>query len=355
MPLAGAEVAGGDAEFVLNGNDDAAFAAAVEFGDDEAGEAAGGFLELAGLDEGVGAGGGVDDEEGFVGGLGVFAAEDALDFGEFAHEVFLIVEATGGVADEVLDAAALRGFPGVVADGGGVGFVLAFDDGDGEALGPEVELLDGGGAEGIGGGEHDGFALALEEVGEFGGAGGFADAIDADDEDDAGFAGKLWEGGDLRGQDFEDFFAADVDDFIGFEAATFGAQGLEDVLGHGDADVAADEGFLEFIEVDFAPREALEELFKKTGHEGKEVPEPGWGGRGSTPWAGEARNRRLPLRCRLTPLRPWLRQALLFPGVLRLRLTYYEPYHHRIRIRRADHWRLFRQCGPPCHVRGQQS
>lgn len=65
--FAGTDEARGDAELFLDGDDDAAFAAAIELGDDEAGEA-GGFLEDAGLGDGVAAGGGVDNEEALVGG-----------------------------------------------------------------------------------------------------------------------------------------------------------------------------------------------------------------------------------------------------------------------------------------------
>ena len=61
LGFAGADVAGGDAQFLVDADNDASFAAAVEFGDDDAGELAGGFLEFPGLVEGVGTGGGIDD------------------------------------------------------------------------------------------------------------------------------------------------------------------------------------------------------------------------------------------------------------------------------------------------------
>ena len=63
--FAGADETRGNAEFVLNGDDHAAFAAAVELGDDDAGEP-GRFVKLAGLAHGVAAGGGIDDEQRFV-------------------------------------------------------------------------------------------------------------------------------------------------------------------------------------------------------------------------------------------------------------------------------------------------
>ena len=57
-----ADEAGGDAEFLLDGDEDAAFAAAVEFGDDEPGQG-NGFVKLACLLQRVGACGGIDDED----------------------------------------------------------------------------------------------------------------------------------------------------------------------------------------------------------------------------------------------------------------------------------------------------
>lgn len=47
-----ADEAGGDTEFMLDSDGDASFAAAVELGENHAGEA-NGFVELAGLDESV--------------------------------------------------------------------------------------------------------------------------------------------------------------------------------------------------------------------------------------------------------------------------------------------------------------
>ena len=121
--FAGADEEGGDAEFLLDGDGDAAFAGAVELGDDEAVEL-GGFVKFFGLGEGVGAGAGVDDEDGFVGGGFVLLGKGAADFAEFFHEVVTGVEAAGGVADEVFGSLGDGGFVGFVANGGGVGLVV---------------------------------------------------------------------------------------------------------------------------------------------------------------------------------------------------------------------------------------
>ena len=55
-----------------------------------------------------------------------------------------------------------------------------------ERRGPDFELLDGGGAEGVGGAEDHRGAFFLPAVGELADGGGFAGAVDADDEENAG-------------------------------------------------------------------------------------------------------------------------------------------------------------------------
>ncbi len=64
--------------------------------------------------------------------------------------------------------------------------MLGFDDLDVGALGPDFELFDGGGAEGVGCAEEDGAALRGEVGGELSGGGGLAGAVDANHHDDLG-------------------------------------------------------------------------------------------------------------------------------------------------------------------------
>lgn len=176
---------GGDAEFLLDGDNDTAFATAIEFGDDDSSDRYG-LVKLAGLLEGVGAGGGVNDEQDLVGGGGILAADDTVDLFEFLHEVVFVVEAAGGVADEELGTETFGFFVAVEADSRGVAVLRAFDEGDLEALRPDLELFNGSGAKGVGGGEDDAMTLVMEEVGELGSGSGFARAIDADHEQDFG-------------------------------------------------------------------------------------------------------------------------------------------------------------------------
>ena len=59
-----------------------------------------------------------------------------------------------------------------------------FDHGNSDTLAPDVELLDGGCAEGVGGSQNHFLAFGLKLVGQFGDSGGFAHTIDAYDEND---------------------------------------------------------------------------------------------------------------------------------------------------------------------------
>lgn len=117
--FADADVANGKVEFASDGDGDAAFGGAVEFGEDDAGDAAG-FGEFAGLFEAVLAGGGVKDEEDFVGGVGDDAGGGAAHLFEFGHKIFFVVKAAGGVDDDEIGFASAAGLEGVEDDGAGV-------------------------------------------------------------------------------------------------------------------------------------------------------------------------------------------------------------------------------------------
>ena len=82
----------GQAEFLLDRDDHAAFAGAVELGDDQAGERDG-LVEFARLVQGVHAGGGVEHQQHFVRRAGQLLAHDAVHLLQFLHQVVLGVQA----------------------------------------------------------------------------------------------------------------------------------------------------------------------------------------------------------------------------------------------------------------------
>ena len=130
---------------------------------------------------------GIEHDDDFVRRLGHGFLQNAFDLFDFFHQVQLGGQASGGVGQYDVGFAGFSGLDGVVADGGGIAFGLG-DDGDTVAFAPFLELLAGGGAEGVACGEDDGFALLLEVFGEFADGGGFARAVDAGHHDDEGLA-----------------------------------------------------------------------------------------------------------------------------------------------------------------------
>jgi len=94
-----------------------------------------------------------------VGRAGNHFCGGAFHFFEFLHEIGFGVEAAGGVYDYRIRAAGFCGGHGVKDDGGGVGAGFLLDDFDIVALGPDFELFDGGGAEGVRGAEDDAAAI----------------------------------------------------------------------------------------------------------------------------------------------------------------------------------------------------
>src|SRR3989304_5193282 len=84
---------------------------------------------------------------------------------------------------------ALGGVRGAKAAGGGAGPGLLPQQLGLQALGPNLELLAGRGAEGVGGAEDDAAAFALPAAGQLGDGGGLAAAVHPDEESDVGLSG----------------------------------------------------------------------------------------------------------------------------------------------------------------------
>ena len=96
--LADADVLHGQPDRLANGDHDAALGRAVELGQQQAG-AAHGVGEMPGLADAVLAGGGVEDQEHFVRGVGDLLAQHAMDLGQLLHQALLGLQAAGRVDD----------------------------------------------------------------------------------------------------------------------------------------------------------------------------------------------------------------------------------------------------------------
>ena len=176
-----------------DGDGDAAFGGAVELGEDDAGDA-GGLREEASLLQAVLAGGGIHHEKHFMRRVRDEARGGAAHFFELVHEAGLGVEAAGSVDVEVGDVARFSGGDGVVENGRGVAALAGLDHFHAAAGGPDFQLLDGCGAEGVGGAEEDGAVLRAAPGSQLAAGGGLAGAVDADQECDLGRGGRRGDG-----------------------------------------------------------------------------------------------------------------------------------------------------------------
>src|SRR5262249_24516130 len=135
--------------------------------------------------------GGVEYEQDLVRRTFDHAANDAVNLVQLAHQVGLRVQPAGGVHDQHVELLGDGAFAGVVGDTGRVTALLVLHNLAADALAPDRQLLDGRGAKGVAGGDHDFFAVVLAALGELGDRGGFARAVDAGDHDNGRSAGAV--------------------------------------------------------------------------------------------------------------------------------------------------------------------
>ena len=138
-----------------------------------------------------------------------------LDLRQLGHQRLVDVQAAGGVDDQHVLAVAL----GLVARPGGdldrVGVGAALVDG-GAGLGADLdELLDGGGAVDVAGGDADGGAVLLaQEARELGGRGRLAGALEAGHEDHRRRARREREPGRGAAHQRRQLLVDDLDDLL---------------------------------------------------------------------------------------------------------------------------------------------
>ena len=178
--FAGADKLDGFVHHGADGEGGTAAGVTVELGEHHAVEVEAGVELLGGVHR-VLTGHGVDHEEGFVGRGG------GLHGGDLVHEGFVDGEAAGGVDNHRVVALGLGFLNGGEGDLDGIFLFEIHEDGHFDLLGEDAELLDGGGAIGVAGGEErTAVFLRLEEEGEFTGEGGLTGTVETGHEDDGG-------------------------------------------------------------------------------------------------------------------------------------------------------------------------
>src|SRR5262249_18034279 len=148
----------------------------------------------------------------------VHLLDGANDFLQFAHQVAAVLQASGGIDEQYIDAAFSGGGDGVKGKTSGVGAGLTCHEGCAGAIGPDFKLLDGRGAERVAGGTHDAAPVSAQSRCKLADGRRLARAVDAGDQDDEWPFGRVdrKRTGDigkglfhLARYDLLDFFSAD--------------------------------------------------------------------------------------------------------------------------------------------------
>ena len=176
------------------------------------------------------------------------------------HQLFVDVQAAGGVDDQRVEAEVARlaaGFRGQPFDqrrAGALAFQVAFVDLGFDRLRDHSELLARGGAVDVDRDQHGPVAALLEPGGQLAAGGGFARALQARHQNDRGRLRGEFEARRVFAQQLDQLVAHNLDDLLGGRerGQHFGAHGLgADVLDQVADDVEVDVG-LEQRHADFA-------------------------------------------------------------------------------------------------------
>ena len=240
---------------------------------------------------GILADGRVHHQQTGMGGGFVLFLDDADDLFQFRHQVLLILQPSGGVDDDDILAVLPRVLDGIERQTRRVRPLGAGDHGTARAFPPDLKLFDGGGAEGVAGGQQHRFALGLELGRQLADRRRLARSVDATDQKHEGFCSaidgkRLGDGGqqgrDLVGQ--------------GFAHLTVGHFLVEPPLGQrrsqaarrGHAQIAADKNILQLVEGGLIQLALDEDV-------GDGTADPR---RASQPWVSSAIRRGCPSGCR---------------------------------------------------------
>ena len=171
------------AEGIRQRHHHAAARRAIQLGHHQAGD----IHHLAeGLDLGVGvlAGGGVEHKHGGMRGGRVHLGDDPDHLLQLVHQHGLVVQPAGGVDQQHVGAFRLRPLQRVEGQRGGIAILRPGDHRTAGPLAPDFQLLHGGGAEGIAGGQHHLLLLVAELFGQLADGRGLAGAVHADHQHD---------------------------------------------------------------------------------------------------------------------------------------------------------------------------
>ena len=181
----------------------------------------------------------------------------------------LRVQSAGRIDDQHVEAARLGLLAGIVGDGGRVRPLLLLHNLAADPLTPDCQLFDGGGPEGIAGGDDDLLAFRRQPLGEFGDARRLAGPVHAGDEHDGRPTSRVGDAGRRIGQQVTELLTDEefdiLTDFLVLEALP---DAIDDQLRRGPSDVGEVKLLFELCEKLFIDAVIAGEEIEHAGEDG---------------------------------------------------------------------------------------
>ena len=230
-------------------------------------------MEFARLGECVAAGRGVHDEQCFVGRFLVLFRQAAFHFRQLRHQIAFRVEPAGGVAKKELDVLPIGRFVGFVAKRSRVGVVLSADHFHAEPFRPNSELLDRRGAKSVRRRQHHAVAIAFEIMRQLRGRRCLAGSIHADDQQRFRPRRVRRDRQRRHRQNPPDLVARDFRDVVRCNRRSLRAilERFDNPQRHRHAEIGADQHRFQFVPIDRATGELLDERFEEIHSAGSDL------------------------------------------------------------------------------------
>ena len=205
-----------------------------------------GLVEETSLLETVLPGRRVHDEQRLVRSAFEPRGDDAADLRKLLHQVRLRVQSAGGVDDDDVTTTCLARLDSVEGDRCGIRATRRSDEIGSGAIRPDLQLLVGGGPEGVRCGNDDRASMLPQPVSEFADRRRLPGSIHTHDEDDARDRGNREPTVAVWRNELRDHLLEHVEK-LGFAPGLPLLQATDDLDGRRDADVGLDQCFLDAL------------------------------------------------------------------------------------------------------------
>src|ERR1019366_1784211 len=237
-------------KFLRDRDENAAARGSVELGHDKTGDPGDAAKNLD-LVNRVLADGRIEDEKNGMRRAGIRLFYHPYDFFEFCHELCPVLQAPCGVHQHNVRTTFPRALHRIESEPRGIAALFARDHGTIEALAPDAQLRDRGGAERIASGKDDAHAIGFELRRELADGCRLAGSIHPDHENDEWLlAGIDLQRPGIRGQHTLDFRREDRLDFVDTDILVIAAMAdrFRDSSRRGDSEIGANQHVLQIVE-----------------------------------------------------------------------------------------------------------